>query len=73
MIVNPLSMLALAASNVVIPPTTALLSIPLSLLDPGTELEPTDAGSIPAPSESTRKTSKTGVVNILAAALQRLF
>ncbi|KAG1780069.1 hypothetical protein EV702DRAFT_1194835 [Suillus placidus] len=60
MIVNPLSTLALAASDVVIPPTTALSSIPLSLLDPGTELEPTDAGSIPAPSESTRKTSKTG-------------
>ncbi|KAG1781320.1 hypothetical protein EV702DRAFT_1042437 [Suillus placidus] len=56
----PLSMLALAASDVVIPPTTALSSIPLSLLDPGTELEPTDAGSIPAPSESTRKTLKTG-------------
>ncbi|KAG1762518.1 hypothetical protein EDD22DRAFT_846982 [Suillus occidentalis] len=60
MIVNPLSTLALAASNVVIPPTTALSSIPLSLLDGGSELETTDAGSIPAPSESTRKTSKTG-------------
>ncbi|KAG1736158.1 uncharacterized protein EDB91DRAFT_1250167 [Suillus paluster] len=58
MIINPLSTLALAASNVVIPPTAAPSSIPLSLLDPGTELKPKDAGSIPAPSESTRKTPK---------------
>ncbi|KAG1861898.1 hypothetical protein C8R48DRAFT_673347 [Suillus tomentosus] len=59
MIVNPLSTLALVAFNIDIPPTIAPLSISLSL-DPETNLKPKNAGSIPPPSESTKKPSKMG-------------
>jgi len=54
------STLALAAFAVFIPPTATPLNISLSLLvGTGTKPNPKDAGSIPACSEPTRKTSKT--------------